>query len=312
MNADLVMTVEEMKDEKKWLEVRNTGLGGSDAATVAGINKWKSPLMLWLEKTGRAEPEDLSKNERVYWGKKNEANIAEWFEEQTGKKAVRKGLMRSKEYPFALATVDRMVVGENAGLEIKTAGVDQSKNWNEDEIPDTYYCQCQWYMAVTDCDYWYIAVLIGGNKAIWKRVERNQSDIDNLIELGRAFWEKVKTRTKPDDIDGTESCSNALQKYYKDAGTTVNLSPSVYDLISDYDQSKQLADLSKEALEKAKNALKNVLGNNEVGILGDRKITWRTQNGKVMLDAKKLKAEMPKIYEKYSKTSEATRVLRVK
>ena len=311
MNADLVMTVEEMKDEKKWLEVRNTGLGGSDAGIVAGLNKWKSPLMLWLEKTGQAEPEDLSKNERVYWGKKNEANIAEWFEEQTGKKVIRKGLMRSKENPFMLATVDRMVVGEDAGLEIKTAGVDQSKNWIDDEIPDTYYCQCQWYMAVTGCAYWYIAALIGGNKAVWKRIERNQVDIDNLIKLGKDFWNKVVNKIKPDSIDGTESCSKALNEYYTDNGKTVSLSQSVYDLITDYDQSRKLADLSKEALERAKNALKDVLGNNEVGILGDRKITWKTQNGKVTIDSKKLKAEMPDVYEKYSKIGKPIRVLRV-
>lgn len=70
--------------------------------------------------------------------------------------------------------------------------------------------------------------------------------------------------------------------------------------------------MSKEALERAKNALKDVLGNNEVGILGDRKITWKTQNGKVTIDSKKLKAEMPDVYEKYSKIGKPIRVLYLK
>lgn len=69
-----------------------------------------------------------------------------------------------------IANVDRTVIGENAGLEIKTAGVSQYKKWKGDEIPDAYYCQCLHYMAVTGADYWYIAVLLGGNEARWKKL----------------------------------------------------------------------------------------------------------------------------------------------
>ena len=54
-------------------------------------------------------------------GTKNEANIADWFQEETGKKVKRLGTLQSRGYPFMLANVDRTVIGENAGLEIKTA-----------------------------------------------------------------------------------------------------------------------------------------------------------------------------------------------
>lgn len=36
-----------------WLEVRKTGIGGSDAAAAVGLNPYKSQLELWLEKAGR-------------------------------------------------------------------------------------------------------------------------------------------------------------------------------------------------------------------------------------------------------------------
>ena len=85
--AELVMTIEQMKDREAWLKLRNSGLGGSDAAVILGANPWKSRLALWAEKTGQLPPEDLSKNMRVYWGQKNEANIADWFEEETGSRA---------------------------------------------------------------------------------------------------------------------------------------------------------------------------------------------------------------------------------
>ena len=45
MNAEVILTVEEMQDKNLWLEVRNTGIGGSDAAVIVGMNKWKSPIV---------------------------------------------------------------------------------------------------------------------------------------------------------------------------------------------------------------------------------------------------------------------------
>jgi len=38
---------------EEWLTVRKGGIGSSDAAAAVGLNPYKSPLELWLEKTGR-------------------------------------------------------------------------------------------------------------------------------------------------------------------------------------------------------------------------------------------------------------------
>ena len=75
MKGKLIMTVSQAQDHDAWLKVRNTGIGGSDAAAIMGLNPYKSPYELWLEKTGQAEAPDLSGNQFIYWGKKNEANI---------------------------------------------------------------------------------------------------------------------------------------------------------------------------------------------------------------------------------------------
>lgn len=73
-----------------------------------------------MEKTGQVEPPDLSGNQYVYWGTKNEANIADWFQEETGKKVRKLGTLQNRSFPFMLANIDREVVGENAGQEVKT------------------------------------------------------------------------------------------------------------------------------------------------------------------------------------------------
>ena len=85
-NCDLILSVKDADDRDEWLKVRNMGIGGSDASVIMGLNSYKSPYQLWLEKIGEATPEDLTGNPFVYWGQKNEANIADWFNEETGKK----------------------------------------------------------------------------------------------------------------------------------------------------------------------------------------------------------------------------------
>ena len=46
--------------EKQWLEERKNGIGGSDAATILGLNPYKTNIQLWEEKTRRKEAEDIS------------------------------------------------------------------------------------------------------------------------------------------------------------------------------------------------------------------------------------------------------------
>ena len=144
MKGKLVMTVAEMAEHDKWLEMRNKGIGGSEAAVIVGMNRWKSPFQLWLEKTGEVEPEDLSNNEFVYWGTVLEQCVADRFAELTGKRVTKRGMLQDEEVPYFFANVDRVVVGENAGLECKTTNAYAKDAWEGDNIPDAYYCQCQW------------------------------------------------------------------------------------------------------------------------------------------------------------------------
>lgn len=295
-NCDLILSVKDAEDHEKWLATRNLGIGGSDAAVIMGMNPYKSLYQLWLEKTGQAEPEDLSDNQFVYWGTKNEANIAEWFTETTGKKVQRLGTLRSKKHPFMLANVDRTVIGENAGLEIKTAGVSQYSKWKDDEIPDAYYCQCCHYMAVTGADYWYIAVLLGGNEARWKRIERNEEDIKALIKAEMDFWYMVQTRTAP-PVDGSLSCSQALASRYAESHEEEIMLPEEADtLIARINGDTEIMEKLKEQISLNQNRLKEMLGDAEAGRVGSFKVTWKSMAGRESLPLSKLKKANPSLY----------------
>lgn len=309
--AKLIMTAKQMEDRDAWLDVRSHGIGGSDASVIVGLNPWKSLFALWMEKTGQAEPEELSDNERVYWGNVLEETVAREFTRRTGKKVQRRGVLQHDDIPYLLASVDRLVVGENAGLECKTAGASKANEWEDDNIPDAYYVQCQHYMAVTGAERWYIAALIGGNKFVCKEIPRNEADIAALLEAEKEFWRKVETKEMP-EVDGSYDCTKALSEKFTGGGPAIEL-PSVADeSLAEIDELEELADSIKEQIEAHKNLLRMLLGDAEIGTTAaGRKVTWKTQAGRTTVDSKRLKAERPDVYEAYSKTGNPTRVFRI-
>lgn len=294
--CDLILSCHEAEtDHEKWLETRNAGIGGSDASVIVGLNPYKSPYQLWLEKTGQAEAPDLSHVQAVYWGSKNEANIADWFQETTGKKVRKLGTLRNRAYPFMLANVDRAVMGEDAGLEIKTAGVNQAKKWKGDEIPDAYYCQCLHYLAVTGADRWYIAVLIGGNEAIFKTVERNEDDINALIQAESEFWEMVEKK-EPPYVDGSPSCAAAMAEHYPGGGPSILLPSEAEALIESLEADKNVLSALKTQILLKENELKELLGDAEEGSTDRFRVIWKSTSGRASVPLAKVKKSAPDIY----------------
>ncbi len=289
------MTVKEAENREAWLKARELGIGGSDAAIIAGFNPWKSRYELWLEKTGLKEAEDLSDNEAVEWGTKLEALVAEKFCEVTGKKVQRKGMLQDPEIPFFLANVDRVVVGENAGLECKTANAFKAKEWDNDQIPDAYYLQCQWYCSITGADRWYIACLIGGSHFVWKTIERNEQDIAELRKDCLEFWQMVESKTAP-DVDGSEGCSNHLKTIKANKGAEIALPSTAEKIIENLMDVKNTIKTFEEQKAMLENKLKAMLDVAEIGTTPKYKVTWKTQAGRVSVDTKKLKAEYPEAY----------------
>ena len=306
MKCDLIMTAADMESDRgKWLDIRRGSIGGSDAAAVMGLSPWKSPYTLWLEKTGQAKDEDISDREAVHFGNVLEEVVAREFCQREGKKAKRCGLYRSREFPFLTASFDRLIMGENAGLEIKTASSFKRQEWDEGKIPTPYYLQCLHYMIVSGLPRWYIAALIGGNHFVSWVVEYNEQDAAALLEAEKTFWDYVTREVMP-PIDGSESTTASLKERY--AGgimEPMELPNTAAPLLRRWDELKELKAGIDEEVKTIQNELCGMLGDYETGLLGEgdtaRKVTWKTIPGRVTIDSKRLKAELPEIYEKYSK-----------
>jgi putative phage-type endonuclease len=286
-------------EREEWLMARRKGIGGSDAAAIAGLNRWRSPIAVWLEKTGQIVPEEPG--EAAYWGIMLEDLVAQEFTKRTGKKVRRRNaILQHPEHPFMLANVDRLVVGERAGLECKISSEYRKGEWGEDgeTLPPEYLIQVQHYMAVTGYDSWYLAVLIGGNKFIHFRVDRDQELIDYLIKIESDFWKLVEDGTPP-PMDGSDASKELLSRLYpKSNNEAIELPKSALELIEERDHWAEQEKLMAEKKQEAENKLKQLLGDNEVGWVGERKVTWKTVTSQ-RLDTKKLQAEHPDIYAKY-------------
>lgn len=294
---------------EQWLEYRRTGIGGSDAATIVGLNQYSSLYTLYNDKLGLIPAKE--DNEAMRQGRDFEDYVSRRWMEATGKKVRRNCYMwRNDEHPFMIADIDREVVGENAGLECKTTSAYNKADLEGGEVPLTYYVQCQHYMAVMGFDRMYLAVLVLGVGFYRFTIDRDESEISALIEQEQAFWHLVETKTPP-PVDGSDSTADTLAALYP-AETVcgrVALSGACAALLADIEAMKAEQDALGRSISKAKAQIQLEIGDAEGGQCDGWRVSWKAQT-RNSIDGAALKRDYPEIYQKYSKTT-TSRVFRL-
>lgn len=301
-------------EREEWLKLRQKGIGGSDASAVAGLNRYKSPVAVFLEKTNQITPDEPG--EAAYWGNRLEDLVAREFTIQTGLRVQRSNKMyQHPDHPFMLGNVDRLILdkgGRGLGiLECKTASAFKLGEWEDDRVPDEYAIQLQHYMAVLGVDYGYFAVLIGGQKFQYKLVERNDKIIDSLIEIENEFWNKHVVPGIPPLMDGSNASTDLLNQLYpvSQPATEIELDEEQAIMVQKLIDAKEVAKQAEEQVKLLENQLKATMGENEVAVFrGEPLLTWKTTQS-TRLDSKRLKSEQPEIYEQYANTTSSRRFL---
>ncbi|MCR5322022.1 MAG: YqaJ viral recombinase family protein [Lachnospiraceae bacterium] len=307
MKANILVETEGLSYEE-WLNWRRKGIGGSDVAALLGISKWKSPVELWLEKTGQVT--DLpADNEAMQWGRIMEPVIRQHFKEVTGKNVIEiHAIMQHPKHKFMLADVDGITVddsGDPAVLEIKTASEYKRAEW-EDGLPVYYNSQCQHYLAVTGLEKAYVAVLIGGNTFKLYEIDADKEVQRMLIKVESDFWKMVKNGTRP-NIDGSNASKELLDKTY--AGGCMDafeLPEEAVAYITGYIEASEQEDTAKAKKQELSNKLKEMMGDHEKALCGDHAVSWTTVVSE-RLDTKALKENEPDVYGRYVKTSTSRR-----
>lgn len=269
---------------EEWLAERPTIIGASESAGILHEHPQLCEVGIWGDKTGLAEPDDLSKNERAVWGLRLERPIAEAFAEETGKAVAmwpQYTIKRHPEYPWMGATPDAMI-DDGTNLEIKTADASLAGQWR-DEPPIHYQIQVQHQMAVLEAEASIIVVLIGGNRLRWFDVERNDRFIDAMIARLEAFWQLVQSKTMP-PVDGSLATAKVLAKLHpKDNGAVVDLRDDQGQTLwhEQLAASKTVIKAAEAAEQEAKNHIRAAMGDSTYAMLpGDVTYSLKTQTKK--------------------------------
>ena len=237
------------------------------------MNPYRTAMQVYQDKITE-ETEEID-NEAMRQGREFEDYVAKRFVEATGKKVRRANAMfYDEKYPFMLADVDRMVVGENAGLECKTASPYMADKWENGKIPLSYQIQCHHYISVCNAEAWYIAVLIYGREFKYYRIERDEEILADLV--GRCcFYRYVQCFCK------------TLKGFNKKLERRQELA----DRMSALETEKRLIEQE----------LKLYLGEAESAENEKYRVSWKSVSSS-RLDEKRLKEEKPEVYNQYQKT----------
>ena len=303
MNANILVETDNLSKEE-WLRYRKQGIGGSDVSCLLGINKWKSEIELWLDKTNQTNA-PVEENEAMQWGTIMEPIIRNHFAEVTGKTVVElKAMLQHPEHPFMLADVDGVTVddsGNPAILEIKTASEFKRSDWDEG-VPAYYQTQVQHYLCVTGIQKAYVAVLIGGNSFRIFEVDADAEIQDMLIAVEKNFWNKVQNMIRP-EMDGSDAAKNLLDSlYHGGISEEIVMPDEAIEYVDAYIEACAEEDNAKAKKQEASNHIKEIMGDYDKASCIGHSISWKPVTSE-RLDSKSLKENEPEIYAKYCKSS---------
>lgn len=287
---------------EEWLRLRKTGIGGSDAGALCGLNPYSSPMQLFYDKT--TDKIEETDSEAVRIGHDLEDYVAKRFTEATGLKVRRSNYMyRSAEHPFMIADVDRLVIGEDAGLECKTASAYNADKWKDGDIPLHYIMQCYHYMSVLNKKTWYIAAVILGREFTYRKLVWDDDLIAGLIEAEKNFWYgHILPGTLPGP-DGSKICDEVLNRYFHTANKPELLKLDGFD--EKLDRREQIAAKIGKLQEEQKQIeqeIKLCMKDHERAASERYRITWSNVSS-TKLDTKRIKEEQPEIYRDYMQVS---------
>lgn len=312
MTATIDTTPMERPD---WLNWRRGGIGGSDIGALLGLSKWASPWSLWADKVGLTgeQPE----NDEMVGGRWLELAVGPWFADRTGLHlAFEQARCVNGDRPWMRCTLDG-VAAEHADIadiaaalgivQIKTG--ERGRDW--DEVPPVYQAQVQWEMAVTGLGHAWIPMLHGRRLAIYE-IERDQADIDFMVERAERFWTDHVVAQVPPPADGSDATLAAMGQVWphETPGATVDIS-DLAAVLDELDAAKAERAAAEKREKAAKALIVEALADAEVGLIdGEVAVTCRAQD-RTTIDAAALKAAEPDVHALFARTT-TSRVLRQK
>jgi predicted phage-related endonuclease len=166
------------------------------------------------------------------------------------------------------------------------------------------FLQIQHYLCVTGLKTAFVAVLLGGNKFEYQKIDRDTTVIENVVKLEAAFWDYVK-RDVPPPVKAKDS-DFLSSIYQRSTAKIVTLPPEAADWLKDYQEAAKAMDTAKTAKEEAEAKIKAALKDADTAMVGGYKVSWKSSTSN-RLNGDKVKALLTEEQLKSCTTSTSSR-----
>lgn len=273
-------------------KLRRLGIGASEIAAAVGEDPFRSPLDLWLEKTGRQDPpasgvkrSQTARTPQMEWGQRLEGLLAEAFAARHGVLLTPSRTLVHPELPWAFATPDRLVGGRRACLEVQNVGFRTMHLWRDEadqwHAPRHVQLRGQWQCLVGGFDSFHVAALIGGRDDYDEAFDFDPALGRDLVERASRFWHENVLADRAPDATASDRDRELLTRLHPvDDGRMIDASPELEDEISAFLDAQRDERAAENRKAKAQNRLRQLIGDaaGAVGAFGE--VRWRPLSGR--------------------------------
>jgi len=298
---------------------RSKYLGGSDIGAILGLSRFRSPLEVWMEKTGK----DVKKLDSLplRFGSFAEEFVASEYSRSTGFDLIHdESIYVHPEYSFMSAHIDRFVLEDSSSssptriLECKTANPFSLGDWGEvgtDQVPLSYLCQCLWYMAITDLNRIDLAVLFGNADFRIYEISRDLELESTILQKANFFWNEYVLKDVPPPAQSEADCQTLFSK--GDPAKSVEAHSETLELRKRLALLNNEIDSREEEISAIKQNIMTLMGEAETLTYQGKVIaTWKAPKPSYRLDSKTLEQEHPEIASLYKIPVQNSRRLVIK
>lgn len=289
---------------EEWLDIRKSGIGSSEVATIVGLNPWETPYQLWRRKIGIDAPQ--AENFAMKAGHYLEDAVSRFWSDETGREIIKRSagdwIIRDNDRPFLQVSPDRTywLTGEkrndtNKGiLECKTTQMAV----DADDPPKHWFCQVQYQLGVAGLEHGSLAWLCSGREFGYKDIDLVPDFYQWLVEEVCRFWQdNILGQKEPSAV----SVKDVLLKYNRHAdGKIVEVGADILDACTELKDVKKQIKALEETQASLEERIKMVFGDAEgISFEGQTLATWKAPKPSQKFDAKRLQTDDPTTYAKY-------------
>jgi hypothetical protein len=173
---------------------RRLFIGGSDARIIMGSDE-AALVLLWRQKRGEADLEDLSGNLIVQLGAATEELNRCWYERSTGRRVTDvQRRVKHSAIPWMAATLDGIVEGTEAVFEAKFM---LPWSFSDEAAAEKYMAQVQHNMWVTHLRTSVLSIITGGGKWVEIAIPMDPLYLSVLVSAEKKFWRCVQSGETP-------------------------------------------------------------------------------------------------------------------